>query len=638
MSCVPAIFVLATHVSTDELHQYEDEVFAAGGALTYDPKEARIFVGKISQKKRAGFELRSLGVWTEDAPLVVPHAHQTRSHSTSQPEAKRRKVIINPAASLSDSSSSEEFPADCQPVSWPDLAEHILLLKVEWLDLCLKHKIVVPYTPHLVYYGKLLPASEASSSSTVPGLITYIKATPESSGATTSARHITSTTTSPHARRSHSSQPLLTRQTPPKLHRATTSEHDASGSATPSQLPELPSWAKAKTGIYACCRSTPLHPVNAAFISMLTRIKLTRTLRLDEIGVRAYSTSIASLSAYPHLIQSEQEVTRLPGCSDRIAELWREWYDSASTDSERFIKSLKDIENDPDMKILKSFYDIWGVGADTARKLLFTHGFKDLDDIVQYYWQSLSRVQQIGVKFYDEFLLPIPRQEVEEIALVIHQHARTVCGVPETDFGTENDVVCVIVGGYRRGKTESGDVDVVLSHRDETLTNEMVVRIVHSLEGDGWITHTLTLQTTTSDRDQQTLPYRSRGGHGFDSLDKALCVWQNPNFDDAGDETAKNPNVHRRVDIILSPWRTVGCAILGWSGGTTFQRDLRRFAQKEKGWKFDSSGARNRGSGMVVDLESPRDSTDGDTWEDRERRVMDGIGFGYRPPSERCTG
>ena len=290
------------------------------------------------------------------------------------------------------------------------------------------------------------------------------------------------------------------------------------------------------------------------------------------------------------------------------------------------------LKEDPELKLLQLFYDIWGVGPDTARKFVFEKGWKDLDDLVEYGWVGLNRVQQIGVKFYEEFGKAIPRGEVEGIADVVLRHAREVRGVKDGDWGGERDVVCVIVGGYRRGKSESGDVDVVLSHRKEEVTNDLVVDVVRSLESEGWITHTLTLQTSMTERGQQTLPYRGAShGHGFDSLDKALCVWQDPNW--KGGE-GKNPNLHRRVDIILSPWRTVGCAILGWSGGTTFQRDLRRFASKQKGWKFDSSGVRNRGTGEVVDLEGHVKGG----WEDRERAVMDGIGFGYRPATERCTG
>jgi Fingers domain of DNA polymerase lambda len=53
-------------------------------------------------------------------------------------------------------------------------------------------------------------------------------------------------------------------------------------------------------------------------------------------------------------------------------------------------------------------------------------GWRDLDDIVEYGWTQLSRVQQIGVKYYEELLLKIPRTEVEEIGRIILRHARKI--------------------------------------------------------------------------------------------------------------------------------------------------------------------------------------------------------------------
>jgi len=410
---------------------------------------------------------------------------------------------------------------------------------------------------------------------------------------------------------------------------------------------------------------------NAAFIVQLTKIRDSRLLTLDEIGVRAYSTSIASVAAYPHPITHHSELTRLPGCQEKIAQLWDEWQHSAADDSERHIETVRKLDADEDLAVLRLFWNIWGVGADTARKFYFEHGWKELDDVVEFGWNALTRVQQIGVKYYEEFLAPIPRAEVEGIRDVIVAHARRVLGVLPAQHGGPADVEAVLVGGYRRGKEASGDVDVILSHRDEGKTRDLVVEVVRSLEADGWVTHTLSLHTTTSDRGQATLPFRAHGhkGHGFDSLDKALCVWQDPHFEPVGSDGTpkKYPNIHRRVDIIVSTWRTVGCAVLGWSGGTTFQRDIRRFVNKVHGWKFDSSGVRDRGSGRVLDFEAPREVNvnikksgigdggedveeatmttttttvldDADTWMDRERRLMEGLGIGYRPATLRCTG
>lgn len=584
-----------------------------------------MFLARLSQRKRAQFELRSREVFTE---ATEPPKPEQRPEQVGDRGRKRKR-------SNEDSSSTSEESADSTPpVTWPKLEKHIIVIKLEWLDACIKKGTVIPYNSRLIYAGKIISKSALKKASAVDtGIVTYIKASVNADLSSQSTPgHPPPPRPFGHARTS----PTLTKRPPPRLqHGQTTADDSESRSVSPSKLPPPPEWTTSDHASYACCRSTPLLSANPAFISQLETIKLSRILTLDAIGVRAYSTSIASISAYPNPLTSETEILRLPGCNNRIAELWREWQDSASTDPERILADVRRIEADPDLKVLRLFYDIWGVGADTARKLLYTHQLKDLDDVVEYHWSQLNRVQQIGVKFYSEFQEKIPRREVEDIAATILKHARLCKGIREADFNTDNDMVCVIVGGYRRGKAASGDVDVILSHRDQEVTRDLVVDVVRSLETEGWITHTLTLQTTTSDRDQQTLPFRGEGhgGHGFDSLDKALCVWQDPVWDDRGGEETRNTNVHRRVDIILSPWRTVGCAVLGWSGGTTFQRDIRRFAAKMKGWKFDSSGVRDRGTGVVVDLEG-----NGGTWEERERRVMEGLGIGYRPATERCTG
>jgi DNA polymerase IV len=439
---------------------------------------------------------------------------------------------------------------------------------------------------------------------------------------------------------SSASTPALTHPLrPPKLQRTTTSELEDLDSRS---LPEPPDWVSNHI-MYSCQRSTPLNPPNTSFIAELEKIKLARLLTLDQIGVRAYATSIAAVAAYPYLITSAAEVLRLPGCDTKIAQLWCEYRDSVDDEAARFLPAAQELEADEHLQHLKLFYEIWGVGADTARKFYFDRGWKDIDDVVEFGWTTLNRVQQIGVKYYDEFQVKIPRAEVESIREVVLRHARAVRGIEEVEWGGSRDMQAVIVGGYRRGKEESGDVDVILSHREEAVTENLVVDVVGSLEGEGWITHTLTLNTVSTDRGQQTLPYRiGGGGHGFDSLDKALCVWQDPQFEgtEVEEEEAerRNPNIHRRVDIIVSPWRTVACAILGWSGGNTFQRDIRRYVKRTRSWKFDSSGVRDRVSGHVLDLESPLRGGEGDTWLDREKRLMNGLGIGWRPPSERCTG
>ncbi|KAI9751415.1 MAG: hypothetical protein M4579_006080 [Chaenotheca gracillima] len=653
LSSLPPTYVFPVRLPMTELHDLEEKLVQSGLALTYDVREAKLFLGKVGTKRRAELELRSRGLWTaQDEAHAAGIEVQTKVADDQGQSSKRRKLESTPprkaGADVRDSSHSS-----------------IQVINLQWYEESLRAGALLPFEKYIVYEGQRVPRT--------PGTMTPQRsrtseelADPARSGrpvrkspilskgafgsilerakadaaGSSNQQELTrfgrkSTTRREEAHRgslASSSQVGGSSQTqPPRLVRQTTSEHDKEVNI---ELPEMPSWVKEKK-IYSCERSTPGNSPNEAFINQLKEIKQARLLTGDEIGVRAYSTSIAALAAYPHSLTSTKEILALPGCDAKIARLFQEW-----KSCEGQIQTVLEIQRDKSMQVLRLFYDIWGVGAKTARDFYYANKWHDLDDIVEQGWNSLNRVQQIGVKFYDEFLEKIPRSEVDSIANVIIAHARRL-----TNDGT---IEACIVGGYRRGKATSGDVDIVLSHRDESQTLGLVQEIVLSLEKEGWITHTLLLSLQGSHRNQQPLPYHGGGGDtagvGFDTLDKALVVWQDTDWPtraadvaNAGqDGRVKNPNIHRRVDIIIAPWRTVGCAIAGWSGGTTFQRDLRRYAKNKKGWKFDSSGVRDRATGRVVDLEG--EGGPAMTCDEAEKKVFAGLGLKYREPWERCTG
>ena len=681
LSVLPRVYVLPAHLPIDEQHEAEDALSSRGAPLTYDVREANLVLANLLKARRAKLELLWSGVHLEDLP-EPPNARESRSplESNSDGHARKKRKLDDDkraykqsgsdATTLADDTGSEtedDKEPDSQGLSqlrvarsstsstedsdedrnnvepsrplidFGTFAGRITVVKLEWLKESLKAGQLMDIEPYTVYTAKLVSPSRTVLRPVNPNVVTEAvkKAIPVAGAVSQADDNEIKGFRREHARRSgfgHNKMHGPVKKTSPKarpshlLHQ-TTSEHDE---AVSSSLPPMPDWVL-KGKIYACERATPLKCPNDEFIFQLKKIKLARLLTLDEIGVRAYSTSIASLAAYPHPIQSTREILALPGCDQKIAHLFHEWQ---SMDGR--IPEVADVEADPELTVLREFYEIWGVGAKTARDF-YDKGWRDLDDIVEYGWNSLARVQQIGLKYYDEFLLRISRVEVESIAALIHKHAK---------LATDSQAEMVIVGGYRRGKPDCGDVDVILSHPNEGMTFDLINRVVKSLEKKSWITHTLTLNLSNTKRNQEPLPINTatQVGHGFDTLDKALVVWQNPEWstkatDLAADPKAKNPNPHRRVDIIISPWRTVGCAVAGWTSGTTFQRDLRRYAKYVKGWKFDSSGVRERGTGRWVDLEGWTDpKTRCRDPQEAERRVFDGLGLVYREPWDRCTG
>jgi DNA polymerase IV len=689
LSSLPPIFVSATHFDPTALHELEDSLVDSGAALTYDLNEAGVVISKVARKPRVLFDLKARGVWTEEVAVGDDDEPAERDGKRVKVETERRRgsevVVIDDdhedsstasegeAGGVREAGASKRLPAkrarSAEKKAASSCDSLIRVVKVDWFEESRRAGEPLPLEQFLTYQGrrvaKSVSATPNTSNQTTPKKLARSSKLPSRPGERLSSP---STSILERAKEDAPTHPPRTdrfgkrkfgqhissshgtasweagsqknqHQQHAHLLQKTTSE-DASGVS--SDLPEMPEWVKAGTK-YACQRLTPANPPNEPFIALLKQIKLARLLTNDEIGVRAYSTSIAALAAYPHRISNPREILALPGCDAKIANLYVEWSNTGT------IKAVQDIDADEDLQVLRLFYEIWGVGATTAREFFYDKGWRDLDDIVEHGWKTLSRVQQIGVKFYDEFLDLIPRAEVEGIAQVVHRHA---CKV--RDEGIQS----LVVGGHRRGKEASGDVDIIVSHPDEKKTLGLVGDIVASLEEEGWVTHTLLLSLRSTERGQETLPFRSgsgHGGHGFDTLDKALVVWQDPVWSDAdaapadghetdNDNKKKNPNIHRRVDIIISPWRTVGCAVLGWSAGTTFERDLRRYAKDVKGWKFDSSGVRDRGNGEVVDLEGFH-SYEGSYGQGRaktmlqaERRVFEGMGFGWREPGERCTG
>ncbi|KAI7187525.1 DNA polymerase beta-like protein [Hortaea werneckii] len=727
LSHCPPIFVSATYFDTDDLHDLEDDLAEAGATLTYDAQEAGIVITKVLKPKRVQFDLRAKGVWTEEvkAEDVVgeENGHVKKRRKLCQAEkdgrTKQAAIPVDDESTESESETAaratrkeedaidrprrhaenERHASRMQSVTSLECAGIIDVVRLDWFEQSRQLGKVLPLHDFLVLRCrrierplKVVPPKTGSSSNLISTTSLQAKTAPSTS--TTKAHHIIarakedasqpSTTADHFGKRQFGSRAQAPSSAtswsgghsrdhkPAHLLHKTTTEDDENGT---SDLPPMPDWVKA--GIkYACQRSTPRDSPNRPFIEQLKKIRTARLLTNDEIGVRAYSTSIAALAAYPNKIQSPREIIALPGCDAKIANLFVEYTNSPSGT----IQAVTDLETDPDLQILSHFYNIWGVGATRARDLYFGRGWRDLDDIVEYGWSTLSRVQQIGVKYYEEFLDPIPRAEVAQIAAVIHAHA-----VKVRDEGIQS----LLVGGYRRGKEACGDVDIIVSHPDESQTADLITDLVSSLEDEDCITHTLLLSLQSTQRGQQTLPLRRTSGgggatsgsshsSGFDTLDKALVVWQDPSWSDPSASSAsvsssavddkktkrkKNPNIHRRVDIIIAPWRSVGCAVLSWSGETTFQRDLRRFCKDVKGWKFDSSGVREYGSGEVVEVDfeggldtrrrrarvGERDDEDGENaggkrgkallgMEEAERRVFEALGLEYRRPEERCTG
>lgn len=165
----------------------------------------------------------------------------------------------------------------------------------------------------------------------------------------------------------------------------------------------------------------------------------------------------------------------MPSCGDKIALLFDEFVTLGK------LSELERAASDAKVPVIRTFCNIWGVSSYTAEQF-YRKGWRDLDDIVEYGWSTLTKSQQIGVKYYEEFLDKIPRSEVESIANTVLEHANRI----------RDGFQLTIVGGYRRGKVWSGDVDLMLSHPDPDATRLFIKKIARSLEDTNHISELTT--------------------------------------------------------------------------------------------------------------------------------------------------
>ncbi|KAK9239337.1 hypothetical protein V1525DRAFT_398510 [Lipomyces kononenkoae] len=348
----------------------------------------------------------------------------------------------------------------------------------------------------------------------------------------------------------------------------------------------------------SCERPHPLICKNEELSSILKKIRHIRELMSNNISVRAYSSAIASIRSYPYQIENAKEISKLAGCGGKVVKLVDEYLKTGAIESETKIL------DEPDMQAVERLYNIWGVGGKTAFEWYNKYGWQNVEDVKEHGWSELSKAQKAGVMHYNEFSMVLTHSQVRFIADQIQQHAQAI-------FPGAQSVVC---GSYRRGAQTHSDVDIVLSVPSDEPGIHLVLleSLVKSLQQANLISDVLSISSVDSDRQRKG-----------SLLDLALVVWSTI-------PTPEDTLKHYRVDIICVDWAIVGCAVVGWTGGTTFERDI-RIRAKEIGLKCSSSGIFDRRTGKLVD-------TSAETIAAAERRVFEVLRLPYFPPDLRNTG
>ncbi|BGP49717.1 hypothetical protein JCM10450v2_005622 [Rhodotorula kratochvilovae] len=332
-------------------------------------------------------------------------------------------------------------------------------------------------------------------------------------------------------------------------------EHSTQGSVTPAPSSIAP------VHKLACFRNSPRPCVNQRLVDELKPLRTWRFLQYgtqDERSI-SYATACSVIIGTPYEITSVEQARQLPKIGEKLILKVQEFLEKG------FIQESRDVQNLERFKVLTVLNSVHGIGYKAANDL-YDQGARNLHDVRRLLADRHSVISYL--KYHADLQEKIPRSKVESIRDFFKIQLDKI----------QPGAKLELCDGVERG---------------------VLAKLVHRLMRKGLIPEDGVLMHMTCGTDRTT--WANRPAPLLDTLDKALVIFRHPrnNLDRCRD-------VWRRVDLVVAAWPHWGSAVVGWTGSTQFERDLRTWA-KEKGYVFDSGGIRIEATNQFVAAEQEKD-------------------------------
>jgi len=303
--------------------------------------------------------------------------------------------------------------------------------------------------------------------------------------------------------------------------------------------------------------------MNNKLAEQFARLSEIMTKNGDNIRARVYSRAEETLLGFHKEINHVNDVQEIPGIGPQITNKIKEYLDHGK------ISLIEREENKPIMILT----NVYGIGAKKAHELI-EKGVTNIEQLREKKDELLNPVQKIGLKYYDEILKRIPRDEIDKYNTIFEKTLKHIDVDPSMHYE--------IVGSYRRGNLTSGDIDVIITSKNAG----DFTKFLDSLLFQNIIIETL-----------------SRG------KSKCLVIARLPEDCNA-----------RRVDFLYSTPEEYPFSVLYFTGSKAFNVVMRSHALK-KGYSMNEHGH------TVVEQ----------TFSD-EKSIFDFLGLKYIVPEERVDG
>ncbi|XP_027951223.1 DNA-directed DNA/RNA polymerase mu isoform X1 [Eumetopias jubatus] len=316
---------------------------------------------------------------------------------------------------------------------------------------------------------------------------------------------------------------------------------------------------------YACQRPTPLTHHNTGLSEALEVLAEAAGFEGSEGRFLSFHRAAAVLKALPSRVTALSQLQGLPHFGEHSCRVVQELLEHG------VCEEVERIQLSERYQTMKLFTGIFGVGVKTADRW-YRDGLRTLDSLHEQP-QRLTQQQRAGLQHYRDLSVPVQRPEAEALQQVVEAAAAHV--LP--------GATVTLVGGFRRGKLQGHDVDLLVSHPQEGQEAGLLPSMMRRLEKQGLVLYHQHHRGRPEDATHPT-----PRSHTMDAFEIIFCIFCLPQPPGAAVGGAQRRAV--RVDLVAVPISQLPFALLGWTGSKHFQRELRRFSRKERGLRLNSHG------------------------------------------------
>ena len=198
--------------------------------------------------------------------------------------------------------------------------------------------------------------------------------------------------------------------------------------------------------------------LNEKFIDIMEQLSNIMLKQGEPFRARAYQKAQETIMAYPGDILSPDDLKGKPNIGPTIMEKLNEYVQTGT------LKVLEREKNNP-VNILG---EVYGIGPKKAKELV-DKGVTTIAALRTNQDELLNETQKVGLKYYEDILERIPRSEIEEYKSIFKS---------EFDKVKDADSMFEIVGSYRRGAENSGDIDLIITSTNPAIFKNFVDSLI----------------------------------------------------------------------------------------------------------------------------------------------------------------